>query len=86
LIYIYNEKFKLDVLVHLYLDINFLQPTCKSDMCPLSMWESHIFFINAIKKNMWEAYAIKTTCVSHMPRDICHFYMWVVGYFLQTDL
>jgi hypothetical protein len=28
---------------------------------------------------MWEAHTIKTTCASHMPRDTCHFYMWVVG-------
>jgi hypothetical protein len=35
---------------------------------------------------MWETHVIKTTCVSHMSRNTCHSYMWVVGNFLQTSL
>jgi hypothetical protein len=65
---------------------DFLQPTCKNDMCHLSMWESLVFFINAIKKNKWEVHAIKTTCNFHILRDTCHFYILVVRYFLQTNL
>jgi hypothetical protein len=47
---------------------NFIQPTYKSDMCPLNMWETLVFFINTI--SMWKIHFIKTTCVSHMPMTL----------------
>jgi len=31
---------------------------------------------------MWETHAIKTTCVSHMPRNTCQSYMYIVWNFL----
>jgi len=39
------------------------------------MESTQVFLLILLKKKMWEAYAIKTTCVFHMPMDPYQFYM-----------
>jgi hypothetical protein len=50
-------------------------------MCLLSIWKAHVVLLILLKKHA-EVHAIKTTCDSHMPKDTCQFYMWVVENFL----
>jgi hypothetical protein len=64
---------------------NFLQHTYKNDIYPLSMWKTHVFLLILLKK-LVDVHNIKTICVSYVPRDTYHFYMWVVENFLQIDL
>jgi hypothetical protein len=73
LLFIKGHKFPTNNLVGNF--IPHIKMTCPLNVRSISFF---FFFINAIKKNMWKAHAIKTICASHMSRDTYQFYTWVV--------
>jgi hypothetical protein len=60
--------------------------TCKSDVSLKHARITSSFFINTIKKQCEKHMLLKQYILLTCLKDTCHFYMWIVGYFLQTDL
>jgi hypothetical protein len=62
-LFIFGQKFSINRFIR-----NFLQPTYKKDMCPLNMWETHVFLLMVLKKHVRSTCYWNNMCFSHVKR------------------